>query len=264
MAQERKSRGWRRIVALTTGAALAVGGLALGAPPAAAVGVPEISVGNATIYEGDTGNRVMRVMVTLHQMSPDGVTANWTASGGTATAGADYKARSGKLYFKPGQVTRYAKINVKPDAAVEGDEYFNVVLFGVVGATVDDATGTATIVDDEATTGTVASIGDAVVREGFDGDSRYVFLAVSLNQPAGVTAEVTYSTGGGDAVSPDDYSSRTHTLTFRPRTRVRYALIYTTPDTDIEGTETFDVTLSSPVDLTIGDGTGTVTIVDDD
>jgi chitinase len=41
-------------------------------------------------------------------------------------------------------------------------------------------------------------------------------------------------------------------------------LVYLTADTIVEGNETFDVTLSSPVNVTIGDGTGTVTIVDDD
>jgi hypothetical protein len=161
-------------------------------------------------------------------------------------------------------VTRYVKVVVRPDASVEGNEQFTVDLLGVVGATVADSSGTVTIVDNEAATGAQVSIGNATVREGFDGAARYVWLAVALNQPAGVTAQVTYTTGGGDAVSPDDYGSRTGTLTFRPKARVMYALIYTTPDAVAESDETFDVTLSSPVNLTIGDGTGTVTLLDDD
>jgi chitinase len=264
MTQRRVARGWHRIVAVAAGAAVGLGGLALAAPPASAVGVPEISVGNASITEGDTGTRVIRVMVSLHQLSPDGVTATWRTTSGTATGSIDYKNRVGKLYFKPGQVTRFAKIVVKPDAAVEGDEQFTVDLLSVVGATVADSSGTATIVDAEAATGAEASIGDATVREGFDGDSRYVWLAVALNQPAGVAAQVTFATGGGTAVSPDDYSSRSGTLTFRPKARVAYVLIYTTPDAAVDGDKTFDVTLSSPVNLTIGDGTATVTITDDD
>jgi chitinase len=161
-------------------------------------------------------------------------------------------------------VTRYAKIIVKPDATTEGNEQFSVNLSGVVGAVVDDASGAVTIVDDETATGAEASIGDVTVREGLDGDSRYVWLAVSLNQPAGVTAQVTYATGGGDAVSPDDYSSKTATLTFRPKARVMFALIYVSPDVVDDGDKTFDVTLSAPVNLSIGDGTATVTLLDDD
>jgi chitinase len=257
-------RRGRRVVAVLVAAAATVGGLALDVTPASAVGTPEISVANTSITEGDAGTRIVRVMVTLHQISPNGVTANWSTAGGTATSGVDFKARRGKLYFKPGQVTRYAKVIVKPDALTEGNQQFTVNLSGVVGAVVDDATGTVTIVDDETATGAEASIGDVTVREGLDGDSRYVWLAVSLNQPAGVTAKVTYTTGGGAAVSPDDYSSKTATLTFRPKARVMFALIYTTPDAAVEGDETFNVTLSAPVNLTIGDGSATVTLLDDD
>jgi hypothetical protein len=92
------------------------GGLALDVTPAAAVGTPEISVGNTSITEGDAGTRIVRVMINLHQISPNGVTANWSTASGAATSGVDFKARTGKLYFKPGQVTRYAKVIVKPDA----------------------------------------------------------------------------------------------------------------------------------------------------
>lgn len=53
-------------------------------------------------------------------------------------------------------------------------------------------------------------------------------------------------------------------ITVRVKTRVMYVLIYLTADQFVEGNETFNVTLSSPVNLTIGDGTGTVTIVNDD
>lgn len=203
-------------------------------------------------------------MVNLDRESPNGVTAPFATAGGSATTGVDFKERSGSLYFKPGQVTRYVRVIVKPDALTEGNEQFTVYLSGVAGALVTDSTGVATIVDDEATTGTVASIGDATVREGHVGNSRYVFLAVSLNQAAGTNASVSFATGGGTAVSPSDYGSRTGTILFRPKARVVYVLIYLAPDAVVEGNETFNVTLSSPVNATIGDGTATVTLVDDD
>jgi Calx-beta domain len=226
---------------------------------------PHISVGDASIREGDSGTRIIRLMISLDRISPgSGVTTQWATAGGTATSGVDFKARHGRLYFKPGQTTRYAKVIVKPDALTEGNEQFTVYLGGVIGALVSDSTGVATIVDDEAVNGTVASIGDASVREGQSGGSRYVFLAVSLNQPAGTTASVHYTTGGGTAIAPYDYSGRSGTIVFRPKARVMYVLIYLTADQYVEGNETFNVTLSSPVNLTIGDGTGTVTIVNDD
>lgn len=261
------ARNWARwgrsglAVTLAIGASAA--SLGISSRPAGAVG-PKISVGDVSIQEGDVGNRIVSVMVNLDAASPDGVSANWSTAGGTASSGVDFKARSGKLYFRPGQTTRYAKIVVIPDQVTEGDEQFTVNLSGVVGAIIDDSSGTVTIVDDETATGPEASIGDASVVEGQDGVSRYVVLPVALNQPAGTTATVNYTTGGGTAVSPNDYASRSGTLTFGPKTRVRSVLVYLAADTAVEGNETFDVTLSSPVNLTIGDGTGTVTIVDDD
>jgi hypothetical protein len=264
MAQGRGSGLGRKTLVLTVAAAAATVGLGVSAGPAAAAPVPEITVGDASIHEGDVGKRIVRVMVNLDQTSPSGVSANWSTTGGTAASGVDFKARSGKLYFRPGQTTRYAKINVNPDAVTEGDQQFSVTLSGVVGATVGDGTGTVTIVDDEAATGAEVSIGDATVVEGLNGESRYVWLSISLNQPAGTTASVTYSTGGGDSEPEDEYDSRTSTVTFRPKARVKYALVYLHGDAASEDDEGFNVTLSSPVNLTIGDGTGTVTIVDDD
>jgi chitinase len=262
MARNRARWGRAALAALLTVGTSATG-VALSGHVAGAVG-PNISVGDVSIHEGDVGKRVVRVMVNLDAPSPDGVTASWATTGGTATSGVDFKARSGTLYFRPGQTTRYANVVVVPDQLTEGDEQFTVNLGGVVGATVSDGSGTVTIVDDETATGPDASIGDASVVEGNAGASRYVWLPVTLNQPAGTTATVDYATGGGTATSPDDYSSRSGTLTFGPKTTVRYVLVYLTADTIVEGNETFDVTLSSPVNVTIGDGTGTVTIVDDD
>ncbi len=226
---------------------------------------PRISIGDASIREGDAGTRIVRLMVHLDRISPgSGVTTNWGTVGGTATPGADFKARGGKLYFKPGHTTRFVRVIVKPDALTEGNEQFSVMLSGVAGALVSDAVGVATIIDDEAVNGTVLSIGDAAVREGQSGRSRYVFLAVTLNQPSTVPVTVAYTTGGGTAISPYDYSGRAGTLTFRPKARTTYVLIYLTAETFVEGNETFNVTLSSPVNATIDDAVGTVTIVNDD
>jgi chitinase len=91
-----------------------------------------------------------------------------------------------------------------------------------------------------------------------------VFLAVALNQAPTTTASVTFTTAPGTATSPADYLDRTVTLTFPPKARVRYALVYLTPDTGAEATQSFTVNLSAPSGLTIGDGTGTVTLLDDD
>lgn len=242
----------------------AFGSMAIDAAPVGAA-TPNLHVGSTTIYEGALGKRVARVMISLDEAAPSGgVTAVWKTAGGTATSGVDFTAATGKLYFKTGQTTRYAKILIKPDSLVEGPETFSVTLSSVVGATVGDGTGTVTIADEEGGSPAAVSIGSATVAEGDSGPSRYVWVPVTLATPPGTNVTVNYTTSGGDATAPDDYFGHTGTLKFGPKARSNFVLVYLAGDTVAEGDETLNVTLSSPVGATIGVGTGVITIVDND
>lgn len=226
---------------------------------------PRVGVGDTSIYEGDTGRRIARVMISLDQVAPPGgVTAVWSTGGGTATGNVDYRMNARKVYFKAGQTTRYAKINVFPDVAVEGDEQFNVSLSLVVGATVARGTGTVTIIDEEGASPSALSVGGATVVEGHSGGSRYLFVQVTMSEKSTATVTVDYTTSGGDAVQPDDYLGHTGFLTFAPKSRVKWVLVYLTADQVVEGDETFEVRLTNPANATIAHGTGTVTVIDDD
>jgi hypothetical protein len=57
-----------------------------------------------------------------------------TFAGGTATAGADYMARSGRLTFGPGVTTQTISIPIIDDNADEGDETIAVRLTNAIGA----------------------------------------------------------------------------------------------------------------------------------
>jgi hypothetical protein len=249
---------------------LATAGLALGTMPfavgtAGAAEVPAVTVGDTSIFEGDLRQRTARIMVTLDQEAPaGGVTVTWHTVGGSATSGTDFKARSGRLYFKYRQTTRFATIPVKADTAVEGDEQFTVVISSIVGGTIGDGTGVVTILSEDGGSYAALSIGSASVVEGNTGESRYVLLPVTLRGPAGAPVTVSYSTGGGSAVAPDDYLGRFGSVTFTAKATKRQVLIYLTADEVADGNKTFQVTLSSPVGATIANGTATVTLVDDD
>ena len=261
--EARRSRFGAGAVALVIAIA-SFGISAIDAAPASAA-TPNLNVGNTTIYEGDLGTRIARVMISLDEAAPaEGVTAFWATASGTATSGADFKARAGKVYFKAGQTTRYAKIPIKPDYAVEGPETFSVTLSGVVGATVGDGTGTVTIADEEGGSPAAVSVGSATVAEGDSGSSRYVWVPVTLSTPPGIPVSVNYTTSGGTATVGVDYLGHTGTLNLGPKSTSGFVLVYLIGDTVPEGNETFNVTLSSPVGATIGVGTGLVTIVDND
>jgi aryl-phospho-beta-D-glucosidase BglC (GH1 family) len=111
--------------------------------------VPAISVGNATVTEGNSGTVNMTFTVTLSQASTSTVTVQYATADGTATAGGDYNALSGTLTFAPGQTTKTITVAVRGDTLVESAETFRLLLSSPSGATISTATGTGTITNDD-------------------------------------------------------------------------------------------------------------------
>ncbi len=108
------------------------------------------------------------------------------------------------------------------------------------------------------------SVGDAQVLEGNSGLSTIVFT-VTLSKPSSETVTVSYSTSNGSATAAGgDYVPAVGTLTFTPGQTSKTVDIVVTGDAVVELDEQFTLTLSSPVNATIADGTGVGTIVNDD
>ncbi|RMG38185.1 MAG: DNRLRE domain-containing protein, partial [Planctomycetota bacterium] len=118
--------------------------------------LPEISIGDATVTEGDDGTTAATFTVSLSAPASDAVTANFatrdgSAAGGSAADGADFAAASGTVSFAPGEVTQTVTIDVYGDTVDEGTENFFVDLLGIAGAVAGDVTGEGTILDDDST-----------------------------------------------------------------------------------------------------------------
>ena len=121
-----------------------------------------LSVGDAVLVEGNAGTQYAAVIVSLAAPSNKTVTVNYSTANGTAKAGSDYQAASGKLTFAPGETSKSILVPVKGDRLGEPDETFVVKLQRAKNATIADGQGVVTIVDDEPR----LSIGDASVMEG--------------------------------------------------------------------------------------------------
>lgn len=78
------------------------------------------------------------------------VTVTFATADGTATAGSDYAATSGTLTFAPGTTTQTITVPVTGDTSNEADETITVTLNGATNAAIATATGTGTIVNDDA------------------------------------------------------------------------------------------------------------------
>jgi hypothetical protein len=109
----------------------------------------------------------------------------------------------------------------------------------------------------------VLSIGDATVAER-DVAGLTAALTVTLAPTTTQTVTVGYATAAGTATAPGDYTTSTGSLTFTSGQSSKTISVPITGDTAPEPNETFTVTLSAPTGATIGDGSGVVTIRDDD
>ena len=219
---------------------------------------PELSIGSASVEEGNTA----RFEVRLAPPSEQTVTVAYATMNVTAEAGTDYTARSGTLTFSARQTMMTISVPTTDDTERESDEHFRVTLSNPSGATLNDATGEGTIFDnDGGPTMPELSIGNASVEEG--GMARFeVRLAPSNDQ----TVTVAYSTTDGTAAAGTDYTAQSDTLTFpASQTAVTMTIsVQTTDDDEQESDERFMVILSSPSGATLNDDTGEGTIIDND
>ncbi len=219
-----------------------------------------LSIGNATVTEGNTGTANAVFTVSLSTASSQTVTVRYATANGTATAGSDYTAVSGTLTFAPGQLTRTIAVPVLGDTVVEPNETFVVNLTSPTNATLSDSQGTGTILNND---GPVLSIGNATVTEGNTGTTNAVFT-VSLSTASSQTVTVRYATANGTATAGSDYTAISGTLTFTPGQLTRTIAVPVLGDTVVEPNETFVVNLTSPTNATLSDSQGTGTILNND
>ena len=153
-----------------------------------------LSVSDVTLIEGNAGTQNAVVTVSLSAPSTKTVTVNYSTANGTASAGSDYQAVSGKLTFAPGQTSKSILVPVIGDRLGEPNETFFVNLSGAKNATIADGQGVVTIVDDEPR----ISINDVSATEGNSGTTPFTFT-VSLSAAHDEPVTVNYATADGTA-----------------------------------------------------------------
>ena len=117
-------------------------------------GPPAISVSDTTVQEAE--GAILEFTATLSHASSRTVTVDYATSDGSAQAGSDYTATSGKLTFNAGQTSQTVEVSVLTDSEEEGQETLTLTLSNPSQATLDDSagTGTGTIENGEPSSGT--------------------------------------------------------------------------------------------------------------
>ena len=116
---------------------------------------PTVSIGSASVVEGDSGEADLDFTVSLSAASGKRVTVKYAVDGtdaGTAASGTDYTAvTETTLTFTAGQTSRTVTVKVKGDTLSEPNETVRLTLSAPANATLDPAktTGVGTILNDD-------------------------------------------------------------------------------------------------------------------
>ncbi len=162
---------------------------------------------------------------------------------GTATAGSDYQAVGGTLYFAAGQTSATISVPIIPDSVTETSETFFVTLatpsagavLGSLNAT------TVTIINNDTPALQFYSAG--FVANENDGAANIIVMRTGSLQSA---VSVNYATKGGDAVAGSAYAVTSGTLKFAAWETYQSFSIPLFDNSINQGDKTVTVALSAP------------------
>src|SRR3954452_13533858 len=227
-------------------------------------GTPVVSIGDATVVEGNAGQTTQAIFdVTLSEASSDQIAIVYSTVAGTAQPG-DYQDDGTQiLWIDAGQTSATISINVYGDDTFEGDETFTVHLYGAYWADIADADGVGTIANDDVEPMTFA-FDNVTVTEGNAGTQVATFT-LTLSRPVAPQedgASMWIMTSDSTATAGSDYVGLSQQIYFYTGETSKTIEVTIDGDTQIEADETFFVDLLGLTGGSYARGTGT--IVNDD
>jgi hypothetical protein len=112
--------------------------------------LPSLRINDVPVTEGNSGTVNATFTVTLSAASSQTVGVSYATADGTATAASgDYANQVGSLSFSPGQTVKTIAVVVRGDTAAEANETFFVNLSSPTNATLADAQGRGTIMNND-------------------------------------------------------------------------------------------------------------------
>jgi Tol biopolymer transport system component len=232
---------------------------------------PSISVNDFSVTEGQSGTADAVFTVTLSKASNLTVKVDFSTANDTATAGSDYQAASGTLSFIPGDLTQTITVPVNGDTANEGNERFTLSLTNPQNATIVDAQGVGTILNDDSPSVQFSSLSFSFGEAAGHGD-------ITVNRTGDLSNAITvdYSTSDQSGLKPCqtndngiasdrcDYATAVGTLRFAAGEQSKSIQIPIINDGYVEASEAFTIVLFNAQGASLGDSTATVTVVDND
>ena len=173
------------------------------------------------------------------------ITVQYATSNGSASAGTDYNAKSGSVTFGPGETQKQITVDLINDGLIEETEDFRVELSSPSGAVFGTGARRATvnIVDDDGGTSVIQFSASTYTAPETAGAAT---LRIVRSGGIGFAVSVNYATADGTAKASTDYAAQAGTVSFAPGEYEKEVTIGIVNDSDVEPTENFSVSLSSP------------------
>ena len=224
--------------------------------------VPTLQVNNVQMIEGNSGVATAVVNISLSAASNETARVDYTTADDSAIAPDDYQNSSGTVTFAAGETAQSFTVNIVSDTQFEADESFNINFSNPQSATLETNTITILIENDDMTTLPTLQVGDINITEGNSGTTIAEFN-VLLSASSNNTVTVDYATNDLTATAPNDYQSKSGTLSFSPSEISKTIMINVVTDDIPESNETFRLTLSNPNNAELSDA-AVATIINDD
>ena len=200
--------------------------------------------------EGNSGSTPFTFTVTRAGDTSAAQSVSWTVSG-AAVNGADFTGGappSGVVSFAAGETSKIVTVNVAGDTIVEPDEVFTVTLSNPTGgATLNVATASGTILDDDGTASLSIAVASADKAEGNSGSTPFTFTVTRAGNVS-VAASAAWTVSGA-AVNGVDFAGGalpSGIVGFAGGETSKTITINVAGDTLVETDEAFTVTLSNP------------------
>jgi hypothetical protein len=223
-----------------------------------------ISVGDASVTEGDDGTKVMNFTVSLSAPLPTNVNYMAFTSDQTTHSNIDYVALSESFVMPAGETSQTVAITLNGDIEPEEDETFAILLGNVYGnATVGDGQGIGTILDDDYANAPSLSIGDASISEGSSGWKTLTF-PVTLSKVAASPVCFGLNVASGTATASSDYVDTGANVCLQAGMSGMSFDVSIIGDMAVEPDETFTVTAVNVTGANVADGEAIGTITNDD
>jgi hypothetical protein len=203
-----------------------------------------------------------KLLVTMVSHSSEEARVSYATESAGAIAGEDFESVSGVLVFPAGEArTQTILVPIHGDGADEPHEDFRFVLSNAVNATIGDAVGLATIVNDDSPSQPAPpTVSSASVR--VSERAGEAVIALTLSKPSTRYVGVSYVVRDGTATPVADYLAAAGMVVFEPGETTKEIRVTIIDDARVEHDETIEVRLTSS-GATIGEAFSVVTIVDD-